>query len=235
MKKSIFIFVAILLSVIPAVAQENGWLGITIDDQPDTGAVIRRVEPDSPAAKAGLREGDVIVEFNKEGVIGVQQLTRLIRETPVGRTVDVKVRRDNRDETLKVTTEAASRRGRAIVGFPDTAVLRDRIIRQLPDVNIQVNARSNASGIRVEQMTDQLREFFGVTANAGVLVSTVERSSAAESAGIKTGDVIISVGGRTIRTPVEFSREMRAASSKVTLRIVRDKQERDILIESGTR
>jgi predicted metalloprotease with PDZ domain len=165
MKKSIFIFVAILLSVIPAVAQENGWLGITIDDQPDTGAVIRRVEPDSPAAKAGLREGDVIVEFNKEGVIGVQQLTRLIRETPVGRTVDVKVRRDNRDETLKVTTEAASRRGRAIVGFPDTAVLRDRIIRQLPDVNIQVNARSNASGIRVEQMTDQLREFFGVTAN----------------------------------------------------------------------
>jgi hypothetical protein len=88
---------------IPALAQDSGWIGIQIEDQKDRGAFIRRVEPNSPAEKAGLKDGDVVLEFNKEPVIGVQQLTRLIRETPSGRTIDMKVHRDNRDETVKVT------------------------------------------------------------------------------------------------------------------------------------
>src|SRR5215468_10905776 len=100
--------ISILLLCIPAVAQEPGWIGVSIEDQKDRGAMIRRVEPNSPAEKAGLREGDVILEFDKEQVSGVQQLTRLVRETPVGRTVDVKVRRDNKDETFKVTMERGS-------------------------------------------------------------------------------------------------------------------------------
>src|SRR5438105_4536637 len=97
-----------LVAAIPVLAQDAGWIGVSIEDQKDRGAIIRRVEPNSPAEKAGLKEGDVILEFNKEEIIGVQQLTRLVRETPVGRAVDVKVRRDNRDQTLKITAERAS-------------------------------------------------------------------------------------------------------------------------------
>jgi serine protease Do len=234
MKKSMFILMAILLCAVPAAAQQSGWLGISIEDQTDRGALIRRVEPNSPAARAGLREGDVVIEFNKEPVIGVQQLTRLIRETPAGRTVEVRVRRENREETFQVTTESASRSGRAIIQIPDSSVLRDRLLRRVPPLNIRVNTSIDVAGIRVEQMTDQLRDFFGVLTNAGVLVSSVEPNSAAERAGLKTGDVVTSVDGRNIRTPAEFSREMRSTASKVTLKIVREKQERDILIERGT-
>lgn len=86
------------------------------------------------------------------------------------------------------------------------------------------------SGIRVEQLTDQLRDFFGVFSNNGVLVTSVDSGSAAEKAGLKAGDVITTVDGRNIRTPADFSREMRA-DSKPMIKIFRDKQEREIRIE----
>jgi len=84
----------LLMTAIPAVAQDAGWIGVTVDDQKD-GAIIRRIDPNGPSAKAGLKEGDIILEFNKQEIVGVLQLSRLVRETPVGRTVDVKVRRCN--------------------------------------------------------------------------------------------------------------------------------------------
>src|SRR5215831_3924405 len=108
--RGILIGLAALFVAVPAVAQDSGWIGISIEDQKDRGAIIRRVEPNSPAEKAGLKEDDVVVEFNKQEVMGVQQLMRLVRETPAGRTVDVKVLRNNREETFKVTTESGSAR-----------------------------------------------------------------------------------------------------------------------------
>lgn len=223
-------FLALALPV-GVLAQEAGWIGISIEDQKDNGAVIRDVQPNSPAAKAGLRTGDVIVAFNKESVAGVQQLIRLVRETPVGRTVEVKVRRDNRDETFQVTTEAMPG-GLGGIRFPDAGTIRggvDRILRQIP--RVRINTTYVQSGIQVEEMTDQLRDYFGVYSNNGVLVTSVDQGSAAEKAGLKAGDVIVSIEGTNIRTPSDFSREMRRSASRMALKIVRDKQERDLTIE----
>src|SRR5262249_32531950 len=97
--------IAMLFATIPALAQDTGWIGVSIEDQKDRGAIVRRVEPNSPAEKAGLKDGDVIFEYDGENIRGVQQLTRLVRETPAGRTVDVKVRREGREQTFKVTAE----------------------------------------------------------------------------------------------------------------------------------
>jgi serine protease Do len=220
----------LIVACIPAVAQESGWIGISIQDERDGGAIIRSVEPNSPAQKAGLKQGDVIVEFNKEAVIGVQQLMRLVRETPVGRTVDVKVRRENRDETFKVTTEQGSglRSGRFELNLPDVQILADRAMRDLPAV--QINTVYMRAGIRVEQMTDQLRDFFGVYSNSGVLVTSVDSGSPAEKAGLRAGDVITSIDGRNIQSPGDFGRELRTGT-KPTLKIIRDKQEREIKFE----
>lgn len=221
--------IAILLgSAIPAVAQDSGWIGVSIEDQKDGGAVIRRVEPNSPADKAGLRQGDVIVEFNKEAVIGVQQLTRLVRETPVGRTVDVKVRRENRDETFKLTTERGFESRRFELALPNVQILADRVIRDMP--RVQINTVFVQGGVRVEQMTDQLRDFFGVYSANGVLVTSVDSGSPAEKAGLKAGDVITNIDGRTIQSPGDFGRALRAGS-KATLKIIRDKQEREITMD----
>jgi serine protease Do len=231
--------ISILLFAIPGWSQTTGWLGIQIEDHADRGAIVRSVEPNSPAAKAGLKEGDIVIEFNRQEIIGVQQLTRIVRETPVGRTVEVKVRRENRDQAFQVTMEAAP--GFNFPGWTDRSGFSDRILR-IPridsapriDVNpgfqIYVDGFSSQHGLRVEQLTDQLRDFFGVFTNAGVLVSSVGQGSAAEKAGLKAGDVITSVDGRTVRTPSEFNREMRAGSSKIALKVVREKKEIDISI-----
>jgi serine protease Do len=227
MTKAMTSIAAIVLAALPALAQEAGWIGISIEDQTDRGAIVRSVEPNSPAEKAGLRPGDVVLQFNKEDVAGVQQLTRLVRETPVGRTVEMKIKRGNNDQTVKVTAEKATNDlSRLYSRLPDANVLRDRITRSIPQV--QVYTTFNRSGMQVEPLTDQLRDYFGVFGNYGVLVASVDRNSAAEKAGLKAGDVIMSVDGRNIRTPADFNREMRGAA---TLKIFRDKQERELKME----
>ena len=225
---------AVALTAIPAVAQQSGWLGISVEDQRNTGAVVRSVEPNSPAERAGVKQNDVIVEYNKENVLGVQQLTRLIRETPVGRTVEMKIRRDNRDQTLQVTTEASrfpEALGDIHLNLPNVNVLADQVRRTVVAPRVQVRTTFVQSGIQVEQMTDQLRNFFGVSTDLGVLVSSVDAGSAAEKAGLKSGDVITAVEGRSVRGPSDFSREMRLVNGKGTLKIVRDKQERELKLD----
>jgi serine protease Do len=230
MKRAVPFLMFMLLVTLPALAQEPGWVGISIEDQRDGGAIVRRVEPNSPADRAGVKEGDVVIEFDKEPVIGVQQLSRLVRETPVGRTVDLKVRRGDGEQTLKVTTDRAS--GLSLNGFqfnfPGPNVFADGFGRAFRNPDVRIFAPFAESGIHVEQLTDQLRDFFGVFGNNGVLVTSVDRGSAAEKAGLKAGDVITMIDGREIRNPGEFSREMRTRS---TLKIVRDKQEREIKME----
>ena len=227
---------AVVSSALPALAQQAGWIGVSIEDQKDKGAVIRSVEPNSPAAKAGLKEGDVILQYNKEDVAGVQQLSRLVRETPVGRTVDVKIHRDNRDQTVQVTTDAMrqpQRLGRFELEVPGVRILADRIMRDMP--RVQVNTTYVQSGVRVEPLTDQLRDYFGVYSNGGVLVSSVDSGSDAEKAGLKAGDVVTAVDGKNTRTPSDFSRELRTGSSKVILKVFRDKKEREITLERPAR
>ncbi|MBI4471730.1 MAG: PDZ domain-containing protein [Acidobacteria bacterium] len=230
--KRLLVLMLFTAFAIPAAAQEAGWIGVHIEDQADRGAIIRGVEPNSPAAKAGLREGDVIIQYNKEDVIGVQQLTRLVRETPAGRTVEVRVRRENREQTFQVTTErgpVSGQRGRFELNLPNARIFTDRLLRDFP--RVQVNTTYVQSGVRIEQLTDQLRDFFGVLSNSGVLVTSVDQGSAAAKAGLKAGDVVTTVDGKTVRSPADFSREMRAGGSKMTLKVVRDKQEREIAME----
>jgi serine protease Do len=225
-KRILWAFVLLIWTGLSAIAQVSGWIGIRIEDQPERGAIIRRVEPNSPAQKAGLREGDVIIEFNKEAVVGAQQLTRLVRETPADRTVEVKILRAGREEVVNVTTERSGANFQFRV--PDVNIDFNRIVRDMPRVEVRTVHIQN--GIRVEQMTDQLRDFFGVFSNGGVLVTSVAAGSAAERAGLKAGDVITSVDGKNIRTPADFTREIGATSNPV-LKIMRDKQEREIRMQ----
>lgn len=242
MRKCALAGITLVLLAVPALSQTTGWIGVRIEDHTERGAIVRGVEADSPAAKAGLREGDVIVEFNRQEVIGVQQLTRIVRETPAGRTVDVKVRRENQDQTFQMTIEAAPFGGREILRLPDSSVLRDRVQRSIPRIEIdprvliRINSGFTQFGVRIEPLTDQLRDFFGVFSNAGVLVSSVDQGSAGEKAGLKAGDVITSVNGRIVRNPSEFSEEVRASrTGSIALKIFREKQERDVTLEGAAR
>ena len=227
--KRLFPFVFLAASATAALAQEAGWIGVTVDDEKDRGAIIRRVEPDSPAAKAGLREGDIVTEFNKEDVIGVLQLTRMVRETPAGRTVEVKVRRNSKEQTFQVGVERFPRINRP-ARQPGAITIPFPTIR-LPEIrfpDIDVTSSVSQSGIRVQRLTDQLRDFFGVFTDDGVLVSSVDANSPGDKAGVKAGDIITSINGRVVRNPAGFQREMRAAGGRITLKMIRDKKEQEI-------
>ena len=98
---------------------ETGWLGVTPEDisgdrakelklSAARGIYVSEVEEDSPAAKAGLKSGDVITEFNGQHVEGVTQFRRLVRETPPGHSVAIVVTRDGKSQTLNATLTSMS-------------------------------------------------------------------------------------------------------------------------------
>src|SRR5438445_13814959 len=104
--KELLCIATLLVAAIPVQAQESGWIGIRVEDGQDRGVVVRSVEPNSPAAKAALRDGDVIIQTNKEDVVGARQFIRFVRETPVVRTIEIKIQRNNADETVQGPTES---------------------------------------------------------------------------------------------------------------------------------
>lgn len=234
--KPIVVVMAVLVMAIPSFAQDSGWIGVSIAERPEGGVLVRSVEANSPAERAGVKANDVIVQFNKQDVAGVLQLTRLVNETPVGRSVDVVVRRDNQVQTLKVTSEKAPfSTGPLVFRTPDVSVLRDHISSAVQSNTFQpfevmTSVSMTQAGIRADSLTPQLREFFGVTAGEGVLVASVDASSAAAKAGLLAGDVITAIDGKSISSPQDFSREVRSRTS-FSLKVVRNKQEKDIRVE----
>ena len=231
MKRTILAFVMAFLAAVPAIAQDTGWIGTSIADQTDRGVLIRSVEANSPAERAGLKANDIILQYNKEEVVGARQLSRLVGETPVGRSVDVTVRRDNRDQTFKVTAEKAPFSiGPLHIEGPDLSNFRvQNINRSITQVSTSISMTQ--AGIRADSLTPQLREFFGARSGEGVLVASVDENSQAGKSELKAGDVIIAVDGRSVSSPQDLNRELRSRTSAFTLKVVRNKLERDIRIE----
>lgn len=203
---------------IVTIHSAGGYLGVGVVelDNPDAkadvhGVQIKHVDEDSPAAKAGFKEGDVVVEYNGQRVEGVDQFIRLVRETPSGRTVKMQVLRDGATQTLTATLGTRktmwSQDG---PDFPDVPMPPIPPL-QLPD--FRLFAHQNASiGIDVQALGQQLAEYFGV--KSGVLVVNVVRDSPAQKAGLKAGDVITRVNGDPVATPHDITAHLHNQPAK---------------------
>src|SRR5918993_5005881 len=194
-------------------------LGVRVSDvdaKEPAGARIEEVTADSPAEKAGLQEGDLVVEYDGERVRSARQFTRLVQETPDGRTVQIAVMRNGQKQIVDATPES---RVTWDFGF-DPDRLRDDIERGLrqfrveppvfdfryddrgprrfeyrvPERVMPFTGTRGRLGVSVQSLTPELEEYFGVK-NGGVLVSSVAQNSAAAKAGLKAGDVITSING----------------------------------------
>jgi serine protease Do len=194
----------------------------------DRGAEVTSVTADSPASKAGIKEGDVVLEYNGQPVEGQEQLARLVRETPAGRQVKVVVWRNGSAQTLSATVEA--RRGGMFEGGDFNFTMPNITIPPMPPMdipNIYMGGRSAMLGIEGENISreSQLGEFFGV--KEGVLVKAVTKNSAAEKAGIRAGDVIVRVDEERVSSTREITAALRDARSKKTFNVVvvRNKKE----------
>jgi serine protease Do len=192
------------------------------------GVLIEDVRANSPAEKAGVRRSDIVTEFDGERVRSARQFSRLVQETPPGRTVKLTVLRDGRTNDLSITPEP----GRAA----DVLIDRDRLAERLGELGdrLPFNLDFEATGPRgrlgaaVENLTPQLATYFGV--KDGVLISSVSENSPAARAGLKAGDVITTIDGRSVTSRNALVRVLRDVDSdqEITIGIVRDRKESSV-------
>lgn len=210
------------------------------------GVRIGEVDRDSAAEKAGVRAGDVVVEFDGERVRSVRQFSRLVQETPDGRPVTMAVQRDGQQQTMQITPESGTMtRGFDVDG---DRIRRDverglRGLDDLPYLDFDSPALDfdgpafdfegraprftprGRLGVQLDTLTPQLADFFGAK-EGGVLVRSVTAGSAAEKAGLKAGDVIVSIGGDRVRDVGDLQSELRESESdEVSIGVIRDRQE----------
>ena len=199
------------------------------------GVIVDEVRQGSPAEKAGIKPRDRIVEFDGERVRSVAQFRRLVQETAEGRSATIALQRDGQRVTASVTPD----RGAGALYFGDDfppipptppaapAAPAPPAIPRFFDRDFggfMYGSSDGRLGVSVESLGDQLRGYFGV--KEGVLVRSVREGSAAAAAGVKAGDVITSINGRSVDDPSDVASEVRRLDSggEFTLEISRDRK-----------
>jgi len=187
----------------------------------EAGVDITRVEPGSPADKAGLKPGDVVVQYNGQRVEGMEQFSRFVRETPVRRDAKLGIVRDGLAQTLTARLEARRRPLTVAAGMMPAPGFNAPV----PDVpGSFLSLKSGLLGIEVESLQGQLAQFFGVS--SGVLVRSVVKDSAAEKAGLKAGDVITKIGDNVVNSPADIANRVRPLHGKtITVTVTREHKE----------
>ncbi|HUQ49933.1 MAG TPA: PDZ domain-containing protein [Terriglobales bacterium] len=222
----------------------NSYMGVDIADvtsdrlsalklNEERGVEITMVDQDAPAGKAGLKERDVILEFNGARIEGEEQLRRMLRETPAGRVVNLNISRDGQPMQVKVTLGSREKMVTSTKVWkvqPGTIVMPKIPDIDIPAIEMVVRSYSRKTGMMVDNLTPQLGEFFGVKSGKGVLVRSVEKGSAAESAGLKAGDVIVKVDDESIEDRNDWNRTLRKKGGKLNIGIVRDKREQSLTV-----
>jgi len=151
------------------------------------GALVANVSKDGPADKAGVKVGDVIVEFDGKEVKDSSDLPIIVARTPVDKRARMKVLRDKKEVTLTVT------------------------VGELKDEEVVASAPEKGElGLTVQRLTPQMAESLGLDKTEGVVVTAVEPGSAADEAGIRRGDVILEVDRKAIRNLDEYKKSVSA-------------------------
>ena len=202
---------------------ERGWLGVNIQAvnkdmaaslslDKARGAIVSRVTPDSPAADAGLEQGDVILAVDKRPVHTLRDLPRLIAAIEGGKSAKLTVWRDGKEKTVRV-----------------------RIGRMPESMRLGGAAEAEVQGMRLSRLDPTVRRAYGIGDDiAGVVVTGVAAGSWAAKKGLTAGDVIVSVGNTRVSSPADVAARIRQARQQrqkaVLLLINREAQERFVAL-----
>jgi serine protease Do len=186
-------------SIIPQLKEKGkvtrGWLGVSIQPitpelsqsfglEEEKGALVAEIIKESPAEKAGIKTGDIILEFNGRVIHEMNELPRLVAATPVGKKVSVKVLREGKTEEIPVTVER----------------LKDG------DDGGQPALVQDSLGMSVRELNKEVAAKLGIKEQKGVVVTELKPGSAAEQAGISKGDIIREINGATISSIDDYEK-----------------------------
>jgi serine protease Do len=170
----------------------RGWLGVSIQEvtpelarsfdlKEKKGALVAQVVSGSPAEKAGIEQGDVIVEFDSKEVVDSKDLPRIVASTSVGKAVTIKL----------------SRNGKVLERQVRVGEMEEKVeVAKVPS--------HKSLGITVQNLTPEIAKGLGLEKDTGVVVTRVEPGSAAGNAGIQTGDVIREVNRKPVKDVEDF-------------------------------
>jgi serine protease Do len=164
----------------------------------ERGALIADVVKDGPAAKAGLKSGDIVLEFDGKKIRDMNELPRIVAATPVGKSVSLKMLRDGKVQDVEVS------------------------VGRLADTGDEADKKNGEDklGIAVRELTRDLANRMGLKETQGVVVTGVKSGSLAEEAGILPGDIVREVSGRSINTLADYEAAIRAVKKGDVVRFL---------------
>ena len=195
----------------------RGWLGVEVQPLDESlarslgleeakGAMVASVRPNAPAARAGVREGDVILSVNGAQIEDSRDLTRKVGGVPVGAQARFEILREGRRITLPIVL--AERPSEQVLAGLDEGT---------PDATPRpaASVRQSALGLDVRPITDRDRERLSLAAGeAGLVVADLEPDSDLARKGLREGDIIQEAGGRLVRTAADLSSAVAAATKE---------------------
>ncbi len=193
----------------------RGWLGVSIQPVTDEiarsfglsqaqGALVSDIKSGSPAEKAGLKQGDIILRFAGKEIKDARQLQLVVADTAIGQKVDVEIYRDGKSRNISVT-----------LGNMDSAsAVHPR----------SAEPQAGWFGMAVEELPENLR----ISGLNGVLITVVDPEGMAAQAGIQRGDIIISVNQKKVTGLPDYARAMKDAERKGSLAILVKRGEANI-------
>jgi serine protease Do len=214
---SVGIGFAIPASVVKAIVDQlkdhgnvsRGWLGVQIQNlTPDMaaslgvgnakGAIVAGVVDDSPAAKAGFKQGDVIISLNGSDIDDNRDLTRKVASLRAGQKADFSILREGQKRQIAAVIAKRDDQQVASADRPATPNRGER-----GGANRQ--ASTSSLGMELMALTTETREQFNVDGKVtGVVVSSVDPNSEAADKGFRPGDVIVGIGNKTVRAPSDI-------------------------------
>jgi len=183
----------------------RGYLGVTIQEvtpelaksfalKEKKGALVSQVNQGTAAEKAGIEQGDVIMEFDGKEISSSKDLPRLVASTPIGKTVTIKLLRDGK------------------------LIERQVKVGEMEETNETAKVSTRKSlGITAQNITPDIAKGLGLKRETGVVVARVEPGSAASNAGLRTGDVIQEVNRNPVKDVDDFTRKLEKAKEKETV------------------
>ncbi|MGI9534096.1 MAG: DegQ family serine endoprotease [Thermodesulfobacteriota bacterium] len=201
----------------------RGWLGVHIQEispeiqqslnlPDDSGALISDVAPGSPAEKAGIKRGDVVLEVNNSKIEDVDDLPKIVANFSPGTRTGIKIIRNGNIQNLNVKFEE----------FPD---------EQFADAKPTTDKKAEATlGLVVDDLTPQLKRKYRIEESNGVVVVNVLRGSLAQNAGIRVGDVLMEANKKKIKSVIDLQKELSGLKDGSTLLLLVSRANKTIYV-----